>query len=237
MLRLIAVVVAVTCSLLPAAPVPKPTDRQLKARWGEIVKGMDGDESGFNRSSLTLTASPQKLGGCFGVERWHTRSKSIRTRSVVEGDFQVTVKLAKPILLDAGVVNRGPDNLFGAVAGLDVRDEMTVLLKTWQTIVRDPETAPLDCSWAGEHARGHWSDQSAGVTNENALWLRVRRTDGHVFVARSVDGRKWSEQRASDLVLTPQLADKVEIGIFVCPDVNLSVKSTFSDFKLTTGNK
>ena len=36
MLRLIAVGVVVTCSVLLAAPVPKPTERELKARWGEI---------------------------------------------------------------------------------------------------------------------------------------------------------------------------------------------------------
>ena len=241
MLRLIAVGVAVTCSLLIAAPVPKPTERELKARWGEIVKGAEEDRFQFERSSLTLTASPRKVFG-HGLGPWDPDTPSPRTRHVVRGDFDVSVKLTKLHHPDAKDADKGSGRL---MAGLYLRDDRTLIVNPWRTTLRKLDRLSLEFDWTNKHDhRLGWSEGGGrcavggtGGTDGTAIWLRIRRKDDLVFVAISGDEKEWCEQQLEKVIQKLLLAEKVEIGVFVCPDEKRKVEATFSDFKLTVGRK
>ncbi len=222
MLRLIAVGVVVTCSLLIAAPVPKPTERELKARWGEIVKGAEEDFGEHKSGRLVLGAGAhvKKFGN---IPDKHLFADAIRTRQTVRGDFAAAVRVEAIELTD--------EDWLSGRAGLYACDTENVVAISWNSPMRKPTGRPIELCWTMP-GRLSTSRPLILMTCDDPIWLHVARVGESIFVSACRDGKP-----AWDLSTHLTLADEVEVGVYTHQAKGVAIQATFSEFKLTAGKK
>ena len=219
--------------VLVAAPVPKPSEKELIAKhWGQ-TEGRGEFELKGKQLTIRSALEPDVglislLGG--GKPDRYTAPRAGRT---VFGDFEMTVKVA-----DATIPNKGAKHtdswpntragLFISGGGYGVEMHLYQFYTKVNGVVREEPTRTVwvDTWFPGGGAGSGLKAPESG----KSTYLRIARKGKVVTVSYSFDGKEWSNPYNPRQAL--DFPDEVTIGVFFGHSTYQILDATFDGFTI-----
>jgi serine/threonine-protein kinase len=193
----------------PVAFASASNPNQLSDVWGWYPGGSDASTFKLAGGQLMLITGP-------GTDLWDDRDSAPRVEYPVIGDFQVQVRL-----------DFSPSEQY-QVAGLGLRS--TKEPGDWVALRRLSGGGSQQEVWAST-TRGNRSENIATIPyTQNALYLRIWRTEPLVSLYYSPDGSNWTPL-AKDFVMG--FPDQVWVFLFVYSTSGRGISATFSNLTVT----
>lgn len=212
----------------PAAPVPKPSPKEVLAKyWGQTDGHGEFEVEGKQLTIRSFVPPDRGLISLLGKQATTTP----RAERTVRGDFTVTVKV-----LDAALPNKDSKHdsswpntragLFVSGGGYGVEFHLYQYFTKVNNVVKD---APTRCVWVDTwYPRGGSGSQLRQAEAGKSTWLRLTRKDNVVSVSSSFDGETWSN------AFTPRkdldFPDEVTVGTFFGHSTYQTLSATFEGF-------
>ena len=233
MLRAAALFVLVSAAaVVVAAPVPKPSEKELLATyWGKT----EGEgEFELKGKELTLRTTFGKPNHTFS---WGERVTVPRTEKVVRGDFEMTVRI-----LEAAPPNKDAKHDGSSAetnAGLYIRGgQMSLRYKLGQSYSRFPGAANQNQNmqrWLrieANYPRGGASGSIKAAEDGKSTWLRLIRKEKAITMSYSFDGEKWSAPNNPFRNIDMSIPDELTVGVFLSHSTYQFVHATFDGFTI-----
>ncbi len=194
----------------PVAFASASNSNQLNEVWGWYPGGSSASTFKLVGAQLMLITGP-------GTDLWDNRNSAPHVEYPVIGDFQAQVRL-----------DFSPSEQY-QVAGLGLRS--TKEPGDWVALRRLSGGGSQQEVWAST-TRGNRSENIATTPyTQNALYLRIRRTEPLVSLYYSPDGANWTPL-AKDFVMG--FPDQVWVFLYVYSTSGRGISATFSNLTVTT---
>lgn len=222
MFRAAVGVLLLSVAAIAAAPVPPPSEKEQVAKlWGKTEGAAEFELSG---KQLTLRTAGQPARGFIHRDRMNMP----RTARTLQGDFEVTVRVADASAPDPKL--RHEDSWPGTRAGLTLSGGGYCVewhLYQYYTKLNGEVRGDLNrVVWVDSWFPGGGAGSSrAQVPAGKSAHLRIARKEKAVTVSHSFDGKEWSAP------LSPRqgmdFPDEVTVGVFFAHSTYQSAAATF----------
>ncbi len=231
MLRFVPLLALVSGAAALAAPVPRPSDKELIAtHWGKT----DGQgEFELVGKQLTIRSAIEPSRGLIAVIS-NGQANVPRATRTVSGDFEATIKILDTTLpnKDAKHTDAYPatrTGLFVEGGGYAVEFHLYQYFSKINGAVQQEE--PTRCVWVDTwFPRGGAGNSLKAAEAGKSTHLRLIRKDKVVSVSYCFDGKDWSAPFAPRQAL--DFPDEVTVGVFLGHSTYQTVTATFDKFTI-----
>jgi hypothetical protein len=225
MFRAAVLVLCATSTLALAAPVPRPSEKELLAtHWGK-TEGQGEFE--LNGKQLTIRTIGQPDNGLIGL-LGNDRITMPRVSRTVSGDFELTVKVLDAALpgKDAKHTHTWPATRAGLFVEGDGYGLEFHLHQYFPKVNGETKAEPTRCIWVDSwFPRGGAGSSLKQAESGKSTYLRVTRKGKTVTVSYSFDGKDWSAPYSPRQELA--FPDEVTVGVFFAHTTYQVLEATF----------
>jgi regulation of enolase protein 1 (concanavalin A-like superfamily) len=218
--------------LMPAAPVPKVTERQkVEQLFGKIVDPKGDCEFKLNGDHLSVTL-PANAPKYLNHEGDNVPKVAPKLGRAVKGDFAVTVRVA--VTLGKEAKSGGKSELAYLGGGIQVRSKDG----TWARICYSNNVfkgrdrpgygceAPPNIKAFGYCDTAHINDS---IKAGQDLYVRLIRRENRLEFATSIDAKEWHTPMTAEF----NLPDECTVFLYATHSSDKARTVTFSEFKVT----
>jgi hypothetical protein len=231
MLRLAILLAFAFVASAVAAPVPKPSEKELLAKhWGK-TEGLGEFELAGKQLTIRTAVPPDRgLIALLGNQQQPTMPRASRT---VFGDFEVTVKVIDAMLphKNAKHDSAWPNTragLFVEGGGYGIEFH---LYQHFTKINGVPADNPTRCVWVDAwFPRGGNGSSLKAAEAGKSTWLRIIRKEKAMSASYSFDGTTWSSPFLPRQGLEMDFPNEVTVGVFFSHSTYQTLDATFDGF-------